>query len=1356
MVYYQVIFFILILTIFIEKGRSLYLKSDLPLDSLIAINFFDDSDFNQINGQGYHVQSISFSNDFYVSLITNGSADVFSSIALISEGDKDVTNSAQNGFSSSSLPVICSIRDKMDVRSNMFVLSDISISATSDGKKWRLNYAMTVSRHEFIQHVGNSIPSYSLLINKKAFIQEGNEFLWDINSTSDSQLIDCFSRGDSVWIIFGAANNFFVTSVDFSPRDITESVSYTVSHDSYAQYPKSLLNFEQGLPIMYWIVNEDTGIMMHRRDVINEFTTIQSFGFPSNTTIALSEIFPVPETLCFDDVDECGVVSWVISNDSDSKIIRFRSSLEFIWKKETSGSYLNLRSLNLILHEDGCILALLKDERNIDTPKVFSILEARLKSLTEGTFEDLDHLLLETSNSNAKSFGAGIAFDSEASAELVFTYLTDSGTFRKATIGGFTCNDFFSEIKNWTTDIVTPNASGDFRVAGLSLFDSGIITLEFISSYTFEGIDFLSMNSSDGSKVTTLLDEMMVFEFDQSKPYLLCRSLAFSSMNASVFQVFYFTNTSQMNETSYEMTTSFQMIKWDIDEYGEMRNTSLYDFEYTTVTSTPGILLRYTCSALNSIVRIPFAIERDAVSTEIEIIEYDTETSFINVAQTGVQDTEKSASISWVKESSKYFMYIFKGVCRENADPNSFFSGKMSVHKYDFLSHVPTFGETFIQQYFPEGSNYGCQVKFTGSELCNLSEEYCGFALVLYDKYHANYSVQFYNSSGILQNQASQSLDGLVSGEMYRFDISVSQAGCVYISCMIQSSSLMKSFVFISQKDITGNYYSNFSSSLNYWDSNSQSSMPQMNIFAHTKDAKEYVFMISRDDIANPLQISLLKGITCSANLSKPSNDGDLDENPDEENEKDEDDLEEEDFQDLSSDVTETQILTTTVSSIAFSSGTSILVVNTMTSLTSASSATASGTSGGSAAASSGGTAGMMTQFINHCQFAVLMGCLGAEYPDSLNNYYEGFAWIMGLVKIDSVEKTLHSLRKTDSSGRKLLAEGNKSGIDRFANAFGIRRENLFFNAFAIFLIVLSLILSIYLIARIASFAKETVFRKPISPLILDKLKSISIGLSIRVFLVFYTSLCLFSTYQLTLEDHWMIEILAVLCLLTCIIVGAFGTLIVASLNEEKYKSEQMKLRFGAYYTDYTLENRYFFLILLGHKMFTAAFIATLEDQSVIQICVLLAIHFIYCWSLYKISPYCDHFQQNVALVVSFAQSIQMLVTIGFSVGITGTTADFLAYALIVLHMLIVMAYSMFFLRKAALLIYNAAKKKLAKNDEHVSSKPTEMTCGDSANVVSEKPEELIDIPKGHEVIDIRQNELSHDKTETETETGFL
>ena len=541
--------------------------------------------------------------------------------------------------------------------------------------------------------------------------------------------------------------------------------------------------------------------------------------------------------------------------------------------------------------------------------------------------------------------------------------------------------------------------------------------------------------------------------------------------------------------------------------------------------------------------------------------------------------------------------------------------------------------------------------------------------------------VQSYSSSGVLQTETARTSTSFV-GDTFQFNIAISPSGCLYVAGVCTNTALISTVMLLYQQDVMGTIFSTFPESLDYLSTSSQSLYSfSVSLFSEQYYDGDNVFMTIKDD--SSVTMSSLGGLVCETNV-QPSTSSDDDT----------------DFQDLSIEVSPTETTSTTISTVAFGTGGSIAVVNSAAAV---SSTTSGGSSTAMASSGSSGSTGMMTHFLNHCQFAVLMGCIGAQYPDSLNGYYEGYGWMMGMIKIDSLEETLDDLRETDSSGRRMLAdedEGSKSGIDRFANALGIRKENLFSNVFCVFMIIVICIASIYPLTCLSSRAYSKLSGKKIPDKVFDQVQAFVLGGTIRCFLAFFTVLCLLSTYQLTLEDHWLIELIAVFCLLACVMIGVFGAVIVSNLSMEGYSDPATKLQFGGYYSDYKFENKYFFLMLIGHKFFTAAFIASLEDRSGSQIAILMCIHCFYCYAVYKISPYCDSFQQKIAIGIALAQTVQMILTIGFVVGVSEGNGDSLAYALIVLHLGVILAYCLYFVRKAMLGIYKAFRSWISKSTE--------------------------------------------------------
>ncbi|KAG0259828.1 hypothetical protein BG011_002349 [Mortierella polycephala] len=164
-------------------------------------------------------------------------------------------------------------------------------------------------------------------------------------------------------------------------------------------------------------------------------------------------------------------------------------------------------------------------------------------------------------------------------------------------------------------------------------------------------------------------------------------------------------------------------------------------------------------------------------------------------------------------------------------------------------------------------------------------------------------------------------------------------------------------------------------------------------------------------------------------------------------------------------------------------------------------------------------------------------------------------------------------------------------GLTSFGQRLDIPAENMFMTSLFLFLILLlaTSLLAFVLRLSLEGYAyfcpgKFTKFRR--------RFGSYYLGNMLRVMLLSYFAVATMAFYQLTLQDTWIMTLLAVLSLLLFFGLVTFITLRLRRAGGTSlFFDERLKSRYGVLYDQYFLSTYWFFVPVLGYQILKAAIV---------------------------------------------------------------------------------------------------------------------------------------------------------------------
>ncbi|DAZ97485.1 TPA: hypothetical protein N0F65_009968 [Lagenidium giganteum] len=293
-----------------------------------------------------------------------------------------------------------------------------------------------------------------------------------------------------------------------------------------------------------------------------------------------------------------------------------------------------------------------------------------------------------------------------------------------------------------------------------------------------------------------------------------------------------------------------------------------------------------------------------------------------------------------------------------------------------------------------------------------------------------------------------------------------------------------------------------------------------------------------------------------------------------------------------------------------------------------------------------------MFLMINQGQFITQLGSLNlGGMPQFFLEFCKRFAWTNLMV---FPPEKLHT--RSNTTMRMLLdtsPDATVKGVDRYAQALGVNADHLFYYTIAALWVVVALVFVIYLIGKLVI----TKLLQPEDDEVTQELQQRVVWATIQLLLVMQFAIAMTSWFQInySIQTHsarFGLALAVIVFAVSCVGVVAFGVVKIAQNKQELYdlgsaEHEQKPFHrtYGAYYADFTRENRYFFVAKIGLDIASGAVVGAVKDVRY-QIAALVALNAIYVLLLVIRKPYLVPFFLQMSVITGYLKVVMLLLAL--------------------------------------------------------------------------------------------------------------
>jgi hypothetical protein len=166
-----------------------------------------------------------------------------------------------------------------------------------------------------------------------------------------------------------------------------------------------------------------------------------------------------------------------------------------------------------------------------------------------------------------------------------------------------------------------------------------------------------------------------------------------------------------------------------------------------------------------------------------------------------------------------------------------------------------------------------------------------------------------------------------------------------------------------------------------------------------------------------------------------------------------------------------------------------------------------------------------------------------------------------------------------------------------------------------------------------------------------------------------------------------------------------YGVYKMRTKSPNELENSKMKVKYGGFYTDYKVEQKYFFLVSNSQKILSAVFLASLTGIAWAQIGMLMAVRISFVLALVYFSPHQDKFTLKMNILMTIMKLFQIFIMM-LIVG--GVASGKLGIFLLVINALGVLFFIAIYLNKvlcqARVVKKRVAVQSTALGDEEVAN----------------------------------------------------
>ncbi|KAG0172837.1 hypothetical protein DFQ30_009509 [Apophysomyces sp. BC1015] len=348
---------------------------------------------------------------------------------------------------------------------------------------------------------------------------------------------------------------------------------------------------------------------------------------------------------------------------------------------------------------------------------------------------------------------------------------------------------------------------------------------------------------------------------------------------------------------------------------------------------------------------------------------------------------------------------------------------------------------------------------------------------------------------------------------------------------------------------------------------------------------------------------------------------------------------------------------------------------------------------------------------IYHAQFIVMTGQLSLPYPVFYRLFASNFAWSFllfptrwlnnALVAIHMPPSSLPSNASVADDERAINVTG--TGMANLTMPIGLDINDLFLTCLIFFLFVFSLCIFMCCVLWIVMLclhrAKPDRFNA-------DKMKDFSLGIALRVVMLFYLPLVTTAFYQLMLRARWYILTLAAIVLVfPLFLLPGYIAFVLLGIRPPSviYSDTALLLRYGSLYNTFTDDKFYFFIVIVVYKLIVGAMAGLFQANSIGQLVVIILAEAVFLVTHIMKQPHCDQHINHQYSVFGAIRLIIVLLNLAYLDVFHTLDRDkqCIAYTQVALHCLV-------FLLMFALPVKNLVVLMTGLGDDelHGSSRP--------------------------------------------------